>query len=101
MKHIRYLTDNLPICALPSRLGHDSVVCDTAVPVDEPRCAVCMDLLLAYNLREYEREQRNHVFIPAPEVSEAPIFSKATFVYMLMSALVAVAVYLFITVLLS
>jgi hypothetical protein len=58
MIHIRYLTDNVPLCEEPSRLDDngDFVVQDH-MRHPEPVCKECGPLLITHNKRMYEREQ--------------------------------------------
>lgn len=55
MKHIRFITSNKPVCSKPDNLGHDFVVVDFA-PEDKESCEPCLQLTMAHNKLQYERE---------------------------------------------
>ena len=91
MNHIHYLSDNLTICQKPHRLGYDFVVQGTQ-PGDES-CKVCSALLFAHNLREYEREQRPHIYMETRVEDTNDSFTKGLLVGIPLSLLLWIAVY--------
>lgn len=75
--HIRFLSDNLPVCEDPERLDalDDFVVADSS-EFPEPGCDVCLPLVQTHNKRAYEREMYSDMKIvqrlPRYEVDPNP-----------------------------
>lgn len=55
MKHIRYITSNKTVCEKPFALDSDFIVVDNG-PVNEESCDPCLQIVMAHNKKQYERD---------------------------------------------
>jgi hypothetical protein len=65
LNHIRFLSDDKPVCHWPARLGHDFVYNTRLRRGEERNCEECRQLVLAHNIKE--RLDENHGVMYRPE----------------------------------
>ncbi len=61
LNHIRFLSDDKPLCHWPARLGHDQVYNTPTLKDEERPCKECQELLLVFQLRSKLSENQYSV----------------------------------------